>query len=151
MSGLIDFSLGDIGSVFKDIREAWTGESIKDPTKLAEIDYKLTALENQLKLGQIAINKAEATNPNIFVAGWRPFIGWVGGLSLAYNFIVQPTIIWYAGFHKVVIATPTLDTGTLMTLVLAMLGVGGMRSFDKIKGIDTKKMSNIKPTKETKF
>ena len=143
--GLIDFSLDDIGGIFKDIREAITGEAIKDPTKIAEIEYKLDELENKLKLGQITINKAEATNPNVFVAGWRPFIGWVGGFALAYNFIVQPTIIWYANFHNINIGTPTLDTGTLMTLVLAMLGIGGMRSFDKIKGVDTKRISPIKP------
>ena len=149
--GMIDFSLGDVGSVFKDIREAITGESIKDPTKLAELNFKMNQLEQLARDGQIAINKEEAKSTNIFVAGWRPFIGWVGGVSLAYSFIVQPLIVWYAGFHHIVVQTPTLDTGTLMNLVLAMLGFGGLRTFEKLKGIDTKQISNIEPAKEEKY
>jgi len=137
--GLIDFSLGDIGSIFKDIREAITGEEIIDPNKVAEIEFKLRELEQAANMGQIAINMEEAKSSSLFVAGWRPFIGWIGGIALAYSFIVQPTIIWYAEFSgQAALSAPTLETGVLMNLVLAMLGFGGLRTFEKYKGIQKK-------------
>lgn len=134
--GMIDFSLGDIGTVFKDIREAITGEAISDPDKMAEIEFKLRELEQASNMGQIAVNMEEAKHSSLFVAGWRPFIGWVGGVSLAYSFIVQPSIMWYAEFSEHAISAPTLETGVLMNLVLAMLGFGGLRTFEKYKGIN---------------
>lgn len=136
--GLIDFSLDDIGNIFKDIREALTGEAIKDPTKLAELEYKLDALENKLKMGQIAINKAEANNPNWFVSGWRPSIGWVGSLALGYTFLVSPLIQWYCNIKGINVEPPVLDTSMLFNLVLAMLGLGGMRTFEKVKNVQNK-------------
>jgi len=136
--GLIDFSLSDIGNVFKDIREAITGKAILDPNKQAEINYKLEQLEQALKTGQIEINKAEASNPNWFVAGWRPFIGWVGGSALAYTFILSPLIQWGCKLYGLDIEPPIIETGMLFNLVLAMLGLGGMRTFEK-----TKKIQNL--------
>jgi len=137
--GLVDFSLGDIGSVFKDIREAITGEAITDPNKKAEVELKLHQLEQAANMGQIGVNLEEAKNANIFVSGWRPFIGWVGGIALAYSFIIQPSIIWYAEIHHIKdLTAPSLQTGVLMNLVLAMLGFGGLRTFEKYKGIHKK-------------
>jgi len=136
--GLIDFSLGDIGSLFKDIREAITGKGIEDPNKRAQIQLKLAQLEQALKQGQIEINKAEAQNPNWFVAGWRPFIGWVGGFALAYTFVLSPLIEWGCNIYGLRLEPPVLDTGMLFNLVLAMLGLGGMRTFEKIKNVQNK-------------
>jgi hypothetical protein len=133
--GLIDFSLGDIGQLFKDIREAITGKGIEDPNKRAEIEYKLSQLEFALKQGQIEINKAEASNPNWFVAGWRPFIGWIGGFALGYQFIFQPLIIWGTKIAGYNIQPPSLETGMLFNLILAMLGLGGFRTLEKMKGV----------------
>lgn len=135
---LVDFSLGDIGGVFKDIREAITGEAITDPNKKAEIELKLAELENALLTGQMEINKAEASNPNWFVAGWRPFIGWVGGAALAYQFIVQPFIIWAASVFQIDTVPPTLDTAMLFNLILALLGISGMRTWEKQIGVNKK-------------
>jgi len=137
--GLIDFSLGDIGSIFKDLREAVTGEAISDPNKMAEIEFKLRELEQAANMGQISINIEEAKSSSLFVAGWRPFIGWVGGIALAYSFIIQPSIVWYAQLNALPnLTAPTLETGVLMNLVLAMLGFGGLRTFEKYKGIQKK-------------
>lgn len=79
--------------------------------------------------GQIATNQAEATNPSTFVAGWRPFIGWICGLGLGYQFLVFPILIAYQ--PKIV----QLDMGTLLTLLLGMLGLSGLRTTEKIKGV----------------
>jgi len=132
---LIDFSLDDIGSLFKDIRTAITGKEPIDENKKLEIEYKLQQLENQLKQGQIEINKIEAQSTNWFVAGWRPFIGWVGGFALAYTFILNPLVCWFSKLYGYNIEPPELDTEMLFNLVLAMLGLGGFRTFEKVKKV----------------
>ena len=136
--GLIDFSIGDIGNLFKDIREAITGKGIEDPNKRAEIELKLSQLEQKLKEGQIEINKAEASNSNWFVAGWRPAIGWVGALALLYTFLLSPLISWGCQIAHIKVVPPVLDTGMLFNLILAMLGLGGFRTFEKIKKVQDK-------------
>jgi len=132
---LVNFSLGDIGNLFKDVREAITGKGIEDPTKKAEIELKLKELEQALDMGQIEINKAEASNPNWFVAGWRPFIGWTGGFAIAYIYILSPLIDWGCAIADVHVATPRPDMGMLFNLILALLGLGGMRTYEKSKNI----------------
>ena len=126
--GLIDFSLGDVGEVIKDVREAITGEAIEDPTKKAEIELKLKELEQAINLGQIEVNKTEANNANWFVAGWRPAIGWIGAFALGYTYILSPLIDWGCALANLHIATPRPDMGMLFNLILAMLGFGGMRT-----------------------
>ena len=84
---------------------------------LAELDAEV-----QIALGQMGINKEEARSGSVFVAGWRPFVGWVSGCAVAWNFIVYPTVVW-AG-----VDAPSLDISQLMVLLLGMLGIGGMRS-----------------------
>jgi hypothetical protein len=83
---------------------------------------------------QAEINKVEAANPNIFVSGWRPFIGWVGAIGLAYSFLIYPVLSWFLIVFGVTNSLPKPDNDTLMALVYAMLGIGAMRSFDKWKG-----------------
>lgn len=83
---------------------------------------------------QIAVNQAEAASPKIFVAGWRPFIGWVCGVGLAVQFLVNPLATWIATLAGHPIAFPVLDLGTLLTLLLGMLGLGTMRTFEKVNG-----------------
>lgn len=91
--------------------------------------------DTTLATGQDQVNLAEANSNNIFESGWRPFIGWVCGSGLAYQFIVSPLLSWgssLAGYH---IIMPTLDIESLMTCLLGMLGLGGMRTYEKIKGV----------------
>jgi len=79
------------------------------------------------------------SSSSIFISGWRPAIGWVCVVTYTYNYVVMPLITWFAKWHD--IAAPnmiTLDTGELTTLLLGMLGIGGLRTFEKIKGIATK-------------
>lgn len=101
---------------------------------------KLEMLHDQLK-GQQEITKAEASHSSVFVAGGRPFIIWVSGFSIAYQFLLYPLLLWgWAVAGNPSEPPPPMDATTLMTLVLSMLGVGTMRSFDKVKGVDTKKV-----------
>lgn len=89
--------------------------------------------------GQLEINKAEAQHASIFVAGWRPAIGWVCGTALAWNFVIHPMLLWVAWIVPEIGAdlntAPRLDTGELMTVLLGMLGLGGLRTYEKRVGV----------------
>lgn len=82
---------------------------------------------------QIELNKIEAGHRTIFVAGWRPFIGWICGIGIGSHFIIFPYLEWATDLFGTKVTTPELDTSTLMTLVMAMLGLGTMRTYEKFK------------------
>ncbi len=98
-------------------------------------DEKLTheevriRLAQQPDLAQIELNKIEAGHRTIFVAGWRPFMGWVGGLGLANMFLINPWIQWITGETG-----PNLPESIIMELIFALLGLGTLRTIEKIKG-----------------
>ena len=95
--------------------------------QLAELDADV-----KLAAGQMEINKSEAAHSSVFVAGWRPFVGWVCGVSLAYHFILQPFINYIAFVSGADLqGLPTLEMDDLYTVLLGMLGLGGMRSYEK--------------------
>jgi|TARA_X000001382_G_scaffold130687_1_gene126471 hypothetical protein len=90
----------------------------------------------ELAKGQLAINKEEAKSGNIFIAGWRPFIGWSCGVALVWHFIAAPFIIFFAAlFGATLPALPEFDMGSLMTVLMGMLGLGGLRTFEKYKKV----------------
>jgi len=98
-------------------------------------DEKLTHEEVRIRLAQqpdmaqIELNKAEAGHRNVFVAGWRPFIGWVCGVGLVNMFLINPWIQWFTGT-----AGPNLPKDIIMELVFALLGLGTLRTIEKIQG-----------------
>lgn len=88
----------------------------------------------RLALGQMEINKAEAST-DLFRGGWRPACGWVCAAGLGYTFLLRPILPWLAGlFGANVEAMPDIDTDTLMVLLTGMLGLGGLRTVERIKG-----------------
>ena len=90
----------------------------------------------QINLAQLEINKEEAKSPNIFVAGWRPFIGWTCGIALFWHYVgLQITTFFIAWFGYDVPVLPTFDMSSLMTILMGMLGMGGLRTFEKMKGL----------------
>jgi len=97
-------------------------------------------VESGLASAQASVNQAEAGSSSLFVAGWRPFVGWVCGAALAYSFIVQPFIQFLVVLFKVNFdykLLPILDWGMLGQLLFGMLGLAGMRSWEKIKGVSS--------------
>ena len=82
--------------------------------------------------GQLEVNKVEAASSNWFVAGWRPYIGWICGTGLGYQFLIYPILIAFV--PKIV----QLDMGTLLTLLTGMLGIGGLRTFEKLNNVASK-------------
>jgi hypothetical protein len=113
-----------------------------DPTQRDAAKLELLKLQQQGDLAQIAgqleINKAEAGSTSTFVAGWRPFIGWVCGAALAYTYIGYPLILWAGALWFPGIKPPVLgNDGMLYELMFGMLGLGGLRTFEKVKGVAT--------------
>lgn len=113
---------------------------IEDKDQKAKLAHDLATMAErhaqELAKGQIEINKAEAQHRSMFVAGWRPFIGWTCGVALAYHFVLAPLILFGAGWAGVTIPDlPSFDMNSLMTVLLGMLGLGGLRTFEKTKGL----------------
>ena len=100
-----------------------------------EMEAKLLEAATAQAGQQAAINQVEAAHTSIFVSGWRPFIGWVCGAGLAWAFVVGPMLGWLLPATGVVAALPVLQMEYLLELVVAMLGLGALRSFEKMKGM----------------
>ncbi len=104
-----------IGGLALDLREAIKGKEL-DPNQILELQTK--------------INEVEAQHRSMFVAGWRPFIGWICGLAFAYHFVAFPIVrTIYPD-----VEFPVLNTEPLFTVLMGMLGLGGLRTFEKLKG-----------------
>lgn len=95
---------------------------------------KLTA-NTDLAKGQQAINQIEAQNDNVFVSGARPFFMWVCGSAFAYHYVLQPFMAFFLMALGYNIVLPEFNMETLMTVAMGMLGLGGMRSYEKAKGL----------------
>ena len=102
---------------------------IPDPQAKIAAEAELRSSLQAWDKAQTDVNAVEAANPNIFVSGWRPMIGWIGAAGLAYQYVFRPIGVGFYG-----VALPPLD-GSLMELVVGLLGFGGMRSWEKYKGL----------------
>lgn len=101
-------------------------------------EFKLIDAELQMAQMQADINKEEAKHASVFVAGWRPFVGWVCGGAMAYTFAIQPFLTFVliasgAAFDPAKL--PELDGASLATILMGMLGMGGLRTYEKVKGV----------------
>lgn len=123
------------------IKESLQGYKPEDAISLRKLDIEFQefSLSNNIKvdLAQIEVNKEEAKSLNVFVAGWRPFVGWVCGIGLAYVAIVEPLL----RFVAVVMFSytgdfPVIDTTLTMQVLIGILGLGALRSTEKIKYVD---------------
>lgn len=128
----------------KVIERIWpdANKRAEELRRLKEIAQRgdLALMEAHVKLlaGQMEINKAEAAHPSKFIAGWRPFVGWVGGSALAYAAILEPLLRFVATMKGYQGDFPVLDTTITLQVLLGLLGLGGLRSLDKFCGTDTK-------------
>ena len=100
-----------------------------------EMEAALVKASNEAALAQVEVNKIEAGHSSVFVAGWRPAIGWVCAAALAWAFIVAPVATWGMAVFGVRETLPAIETDNLFELVLAMLGLGGLRTFEKMRGV----------------
>src|SRR6185437_490541 len=111
---------------------------IPDKAKAAEAKAQLLeselAGEIQNAIAQLQVNQAEASSKSVFVAGWRPWIGWVCGMAFAYTYIVQPLGQFVLALLKYSIVLPPVNLSDMMPVLMGMLGLGAMRSWDKANG-----------------
>lgn len=116
------------------------GKVVEDKDQKARLAHEIATMAErhaqELARGQIEINKEEAKSRNIFIAGWRPFVGWTCGLALFWHFLGLPVTLFVTGWFDLQHPPlPEFDMQSLMTVLLGMLGLGGMRTFEKFKGI----------------
>ena len=113
---------------------------IEDKDQKAKLAHELATMADKMaheqQLAQIAVNKEEAASGSIFKGGWRPFIGWVCGIAFFYHFICQPVIIFIVAIIGLQMPSlPEFEMGTLLTVLGGMLGIGGLRTYEKQKGL----------------
>jgi hypothetical protein len=95
--------------------------------------------KTQLLTGQMSTNAAEGASGNMFVAGWRPAVGWICALAFGWMYFVQPMFLFaVAATGHPVPSLPHLDIGEMMPILLGMLGLGGLRTYEKVNGITNK-------------
>jgi len=100
-----------------------------------EIEAKLADSLAKLDLVQAETNKVEAGHRSLFVAGWRPFIGWSCGFALAYTYVLQPILTFGLAQAGYLIDLPAVNLGEMMPVLMGLLGLGGLRSWEKVKGV----------------
>jgi len=113
---------------------------IEDKDQKAKLAHEIATMSEkhaqELAVGQLEVNKAEASHRSVFVSGWRPFVGWTCGVALAWHFVLQPLVIFTTAYFGVTLpALPAFDMDSLMTVLLGMLGLGGLRTYEKQKGL----------------
>lgn len=134
MPALVTVLLGALGPVLDKL--------IPDPNARNAFSLQLISALQAADLSQLKVNEMEAQNPNLFVSGWRPFIGWICGGALFYQYIFLPLGVYIASFFSAsavtnILNAPKLD-GNLWELMIGMLGMGALRSFEKFKGVAAK-------------
>lgn len=140
LTKILGFLSGDVidtlAGIFKDYQD-------KKLTK-EELKFKLETFEAQneqdLRLAQIALNTEEAKHSSLFVSGARPFILWVCGLGFAMNFLIAPIGTFVASLAGYSIVFPQADLSVMMPVLLGLLGLGGMRTFEKLNGVSRNKI-----------
>lgn len=126
-----------ISDLIKTGLEKW----IPDANAREQAAMQLAGQLHAQVMAQIEVNKVEAASQSLFVAGWRPFVGWSCGSAYAYTFVVQPFLIFILTAFQVHVdmaQLPILDMGELGVVLFGMLGLGAMRSWEKVKGNGTK-------------
>lgn len=131
---IIELGKGLINRFFPDPAQAAAAQL--ELLKMAQTgELAQLAAESDIAKAQIAVNQAEAASGSLFVAGWRPFIGWTCGAAFAYKFVLAPAVAFGMTAAGHPIDLPVLDFTEMSTVLLGMLGIGGLRTLEKIKGV----------------
>lgn len=145
MAGILDI----VGGIFSPIKDI-ISEVVVDKDKKNQINLELAKLEDQAiarldaqTLAQIDVNKTEASSGSLFVAGWRPAVGWVGASGLLYSTLLQPLGSWVARISGYVGTFPSIDNQLLLYVLGGMLGIGSLRTIEKLKGVSTNDLTDV--------
>ena len=130
-----------IGAIIDSVGKVASDLITTDKERI-ELELEGRRIDQATDLAQMEVNKTEAQNQNLFVAGWRPAIGWVGAAAMAYQFLAYPLLVWSWTWMQAeqivsqdVKPPPMLDTEALGVILSGMLGIAGMRSFEKTRGV----------------
>ena len=134
MLGIADSIIGVAGKVLDKF--------IEDKDLKTKLDFELRKAYNDANLGQIEVNKEQAKHPSIFIAGARPSIMWICAFGMGWQFVFLPCAIWYMTITGQPLVVPDIETEGLMSLTLALLGLGGMRTFEKKNGTHRNNMKH---------
>ncbi|HOX59659.1 MAG TPA: 3TM-type holin [Verrucomicrobiota bacterium] len=126
LGAVADLAGNVINRIWPDASEA---EKAKLTVALAQLNAELETAK-----GQAAVNAVEAGNASVFVSGWRPAIGWLCAVALGYQYVVYPLLLWLTVFWPHVIAPHPVTSDVLMELLFGMLGLAGLRSYEKVRG-----------------
>lgn len=137
-------SLLGIGSIIESVGKV-AGDLITTEKERRQLDLEEKKIDQATDLAQIEVNKVEAASSSVFVAGWRPAIGWIGAAAMAYQFLLYPMFLWVWTYlqgtgwiPKELQPPPVLDADQLWVILSGILGIAGMRSFEKTKGVAAK-------------
>ena len=130
--GLLDTLVGPVTSIIDKI--------VPDKDQAAKLAHEIATMSekmaNEQMLAQLEVNKAEAASGSLFKGGWRPAIGWICGLALFWSFILQPFLVFFLLVFGVDLPPlPEIGTADLMPILLGMLGLGGLRSYEKVQKV----------------
>ena len=133
VSGLVNTI---VGKIFPDANKKLDVQEAKDAA-VAVVQQMQEKGELDQVLGQLNINVEEAKSQNIFIAGWRPFVGWVCGAAFGWTFVIGPMFTWIgSSLGYKMSSPPVLDLSTMMPVLLGMLGLGALRTTEKIKDVE---------------
>jgi hypothetical protein len=124
---MIDKLIGPVTSI--------VDKFVVDKDLKMKLQHELETALHSANLAQLEVNKAEAAHKSVFVAGWRPFVGWVCGVALSYHFILAPLLQFGFALAGMDQELPEFEFSQLSTVLMGMLGLGGLRTFEKMKGV----------------
>jgi hypothetical protein len=130
-----------IGTVIESVGKV-AGDLITTDKERMQLELEGRKLDQAIDLAQIGVNNTEAQHASVFVAGWRPAIGWVGAAAMAYQFLLYPILTWVWALAQAngylpagTQPPPVLDADQLWVILSGILGIAGMRSFEKSRGV----------------
>ena len=137
-------SLLGVGAIIESVGKV-AGDLITTEKERRQLDLEEKKIDQATDLAQIEVNKVEAASFSVFVAGWRPAIGWIGAAALAYQFLAYPLFLWVWTYlqgtgwiPRELQPPPVLKADELWVILSGILGIAGMRSFEKTKGVAAK-------------
>lgn len=136
--GLDVTGIGSAVTGVKDILGMFFPDKTQEEKDKIAQAFSLVQLQQQADATQVSVNAAEASNASLFVSGWRPAVGWCCVLAFGFKYLGGPAVFLVAEFFNKVITLPTIDTAEMMPILIGMLGLGGMRTLEKLNGVASK-------------
>lgn len=127
----------DITGILRDLIQLFPNAEQR-----AKATEAINEIEKAIIDGQNETNKAEAATGSLFIAGWRPFVGWASSIGAVYGLLLQPVFSWFALIFGIP-QPPVVDVSVLVSLLVSLLGIGGLRTYEKLRGFETSAIGKI--------